>query len=183
MSRSRFPLVAACALALLTSMTASAATPRERYQATYERVDRHNAGPYEHGVAGRNLADDGLESGKDASAEQLRHGIQVMLRMLHPPVVKPAVVDAPESSTPPAPVSTVATSSGGCPSYMAGEATSPDAVNPSSGAAGCFQIIPSTQAAYGCAAPDAACAAAICAEQGDAAWVAADPCSYLGTEP
>jgi hypothetical protein len=97
-----------------------------------------------------------------------------------PPIDASSVSTAAPATTSYAPAPT---SSGGCPSYMAGEATSPDAVNPTSGAAGCFQIIPSTQAAHGCAAPDAECAARICATQGDAAWVAADPCAYLGTEP
>lgn len=187
MQRSRFPLVAACAVALLTSipLTASAATPRERYQATYERVDRHNAGPYEHGVAGRNLADDGLESGKDASAEQLRAGVQVMLRMLRPPVVKPVVVDAPESSTPPAPVASVppTSASSGCTGMEAESGTAGySAYNPSSGATGCYQIIPSTAAAYDCdlstPAGQDSCAAAICAGQGSGAWSSsgANPC-------
>jgi hypothetical protein len=97
-----------------------------------------------------------------------------------PPIDASSVSTAAPATTSYAPAPT---SSGGCPSYMAGEATSPDAVNPTSGAAGCFQIIPSTQAAHGCAAPDAECAARICATQGDDAWVAADPCAYLGTEP
>lgn len=76
-----------------------------------------------------------------------------------------------------------ATSSGGCPSYMAGEASSPDAVNPTSGAAGCYQVLPSTAAAMGSACADVnstSCVSAICAAQGDDAWVAADPCGYVG---
>src|SRR5690348_4051116 len=51
-------------------------------------------------------------------------------------------VSAPVTSVAPAPV-------GACPASLAGESTSPTAVNPSSGAAGCIQALPSTWAAYG----------------------------------
>jgi hypothetical protein len=72
-------------------------------------------------------------------------------------------------------------SSGGCPSYMAGEATSPDAVNPTSGASGCYQVLPSTAALMGAACADVnapSCVAAICAAQGNGAWASsgATPC-------
>lgn len=89
---------------------------------------------------------------------------------------------------PPAPVETTTTTtyatSGSCPSYMSGEAASPDAVNPVSGATGCFQILPSTHDALGCTDYGVACAQLVCAAQGDDAWVAADPCGSLAaTEP
>lgn len=92
-----------------------------------------------------------------------------------PVVYEPIEPSYPEPSYEP--------STSGCPSYMSGEASSPDAVNPTSGAAGCFQVIPSTAAAMGAACADVnstSCAAAICAAQGDDAWVAADPCGYVG---
>jgi hypothetical protein len=77
--------------------------------------------------------------------------------------------------------------SGGCPSYMAGESSSPTATNPSSGAYGCFQVIPSTAAAHDCDLSSLAgqyeCAGRICETSGDGAWVAADPCGSLGTRP
>jgi hypothetical protein len=67
---------------------------------------------------------------------------------------------------------------------MAGEASSPDAVNPSSGAAGCYQVLPSTQAAMGSACSDvnsSSCVAAICAAEGNGAWASSGstPCDYL----
>ena len=105
---------------------------------------------------------------------------------------KPAPAPAPKvssvsQSVAPAPVSVPpvpATTSGGCPSYMSGEASSPDAVNPSSGAAGCYQVLPSTAAAMGPACADVnatSCVAAICASAGNAAWAASGstPCDYL----
>lgn len=73
------------------------------------------------------------------------------------------------------------TSAGGCPSYMAAEASSPTDVNPTSGASGCYQVLPSTAAAMGAACSDvnaASCVSAICAAQGNGAWAAsgATPC-------
>lgn len=96
-----------------------------------------------------------------------------------PAVSSPAIVAAPTPapvSVAPAPVST-----GGCPSYMAAEASSPSAVNPTSGAAGCYQILPSTAAAHGCTDVGPSCAAAICATEGPGAWASsgANPCPYV----
>jgi hypothetical protein len=107
-----------------------------------------------------------------------------------PPYVPPAPTVAAQSvssvapsvptqtSVPPAPV--------GCPASLAGESTSPTAVNASSGASGCIQALPSTWDQYGdpayAEASDApvsvqlAAMARICAAQGNDAWVAADPC-------
>lgn len=102
-----------------------------------------------------------------------------------PPAPKPApapttsTYSAPTPAPAPAPVS-----SGGCPSYMAGEASSPTAVNPSSGASGCYQVLPSTAAAMGSACSDvnsSSCVAAICATSGNAAWASSGstPCDYI----
>jgi hypothetical protein len=84
----------------------------------------------------------------------------------------------------PAPVTYGTTTSGGCPSYMAAEADSPSDVNPTSGASGCYQVLPSTAANYGAACADVnadSCVAAICASEGPGAWAAsgANPCPYV----
>jgi hypothetical protein len=71
-----------------------------------------------------------------------------------------------------------------CPASMFAESGTAgyDAYNPSSGATGCYQILPSTAAAHDCdlSTPvgQDACAAAICSTQGSAAWAAsgASPC-------
>jgi hypothetical protein len=96
------------------------------------------------------------------------------------PVAQP--VSEPIAPTP-APTSTVAPSTaGGCPSYMAAEASSPTATNPTSGAYGCFQVLPSTSKALGCdlstMAGQFACKDEICATSGNGAWSAsgATPC-------
>lgn len=180
---SRFKtLAAACcfALAVIVAQPVNAATPRERYQTVYERVDAHNAGPYG-GVAGRNIADDGLNNGHAASADQLRAGIAVMRRMLHPPVAKPAAT--PETTAPastssvPAPTTTSTASSGGysIPSYIVDCESGGDyGAQNASGAYGAYQIMPSTAAAYGCdlssASGQDACAAEIYADVGASAW-------------
>ncbi len=98
-----------------------------------------------------------------------------------PPVAAPSQSVAPATTVAP---SVPTTSAGGCPSYMAGEASSPDAVNASSGASGCYQVLPSTAAAMGPACGDVnatSCVAAICASAGNAAWASSGstPCDYL----
>lgn len=175
--RSRFPLVAVCAFAAATLSVApvNANTPRERYAHQYRMTDKENAGPYAHGLAGRNLAREGLTSGKPASADQLREAIGVMRRMRRPMVVDPAT-----ESTPPAYVPTVAAPSGGpcdaIPAYIVEceSGCNYSAQNPS-GAYGAYQIMPGTSSAYGCdmSTPEGqdACAAKIYADQGSSPWV------------
>ncbi len=134
---------------------------------------------------GRNRVDDGNEDGTEPTDAQVRSSAQTMERWLNPPAPKPAAQPSVSVAAPtPAPTSVPTTSAGGCPSYMAGEASSPDAVNPSSGAAGCFQVLPSTAAAMGSACSDvnaSSCVAAICASAGNAAWAASGstPCDYI----
>ncbi len=99
------------------------------------------------------------------------------------PVAAPQVQSVAPVPTPAAP-SVPTTSAGGCPSYMAGESSSPSSVNPSSGASGCYQVLPSTAAAMGSACADvnaSSCVAAICASAGNAAWASSGstPCDYL----
>jgi hypothetical protein len=98
--------------------------------------------------------------------------------------------DGPGCNPPPVSIPTPAVSTtyatGSCPASLAGESTSPVATNPDSGASGCIQALPSTWDQYGDPAyPEASDApvsvqmealARICAEQGNDAWVAADPC-------
>lgn len=102
-----------------------------------------------------------------------------------PPKPAPTVATTSAAIAPPAPVTTTVApapvSTGGCPSYMSAEATSPTAVNPTSGASGCYQVLPSTAAAMGAACSDVnapSCVAAICAAQGNGAWASsgATPC-------
>jgi len=115
---------------------------------------------------------------KGAPKARVRESADRMERWLNPLAPAPVEVSDPGNYEAPAAPAAPA-SSGGCPANMAGEADSPTDVNPSSGAAGCFQVIPSTRAAMGAACADVnapSCLAAICAAQGNDAWVAANPC-------
>ena len=101
-----------------------------------------------------------------------------------PPAPEPAAQSVSSVAVPTPAAPSVTTTSGGCPSYMAGEASSPSAVNPSSGASGCYQVLPSTAAAMGSACADVnatSCVAAICASAGNAAWASSGstPCDYI----
>lgn len=97
-----------------------------------------------------------------------------------PAVSSPAIVAAPT----PAPVSVAPAPVGGCPASMAAESGSAGygAYNASSGATGCYQILPSTAAAHGCdlSTPGGQdqCAQSICATEGPGAWSSsgANPC-------
>jgi hypothetical protein len=183
-------LTTAIAILLLPALTS--ATPKigeksngfnlveERYLHTY--VDCWDAFKAR---CGRNIVDDQLSSGEVPSQGRVQRSIETMDRWLHP-APAPAI-DSPTISTPaPAPVSVAPApaSTGGCPASMAPESGSAgySAYNPSSGATGCYQIIPSTAAAHGCdlstPAGQDACAAEICATQGSGAWAAsgASPC-------
>ncbi len=127
-------------------------------------------------VAPRDSDDDGCANAQDTYDGPGCH------KPAPAPVVAPQSVSIAPSA--PAPTSVPATSAGGCPSYMAGEASSPSAVNPSSGASGCYQVLPSTAAAMGPACSDvnaSSCVAAICASAGNAAWASSGstPCDYL----
>ena len=129
---------------------------------------------------GRNVVDDWLASGEEPQRWQVENKDARMELMLNPPPApEPVVSDEPETVSSEPAYSPPAYSSGGCPASMAGEATSPDAVNPTSGASGCYQVLPSTADAMGSACDDVnatSCLDAICAAQGNDAWVAADPC-------
>ena len=155
----------------------------ESYLKAWDQVLAEKVGPY-NGAAGRNVVQDGVET-KDgirpATEAECKDGLAVMDRMLNPPPVPEPVTYEEESTTSTAYAPAAPTSSGGCPASMAAEADSPTDVNPTSGAAGCYQVIPSTAAAMGDACADVNspdCLAAICASQGNGAWAAsgATPC-------
>lgn len=163
----------------------------ERYSAAHEKFGA--------AAVGANVVDDGTAQHE---AYQLPDDLvakkaEVLGNMLNPPPPPPPApvspiedaASAPYSAPAPAAIAPapVTSSSGGCPSYMAGEASSPDAVNPSSGAAGCYQVLPSTAAAHGSACADVnstSCVAAICESSGNGAWSAsgATPCDYIGKQ-
>jgi hypothetical protein len=170
---SKRTIVAATATAAFAlPVAAAAAVPSStahRYQADYHAV-AHKFGKR---APGRNILKQGLAGGRRAHTSDVRHSIAVLERMLHPtPVLQttftPAPAAAPAESAPvPAPASTgtststsstqpPASQSGGSsgysiPSYIVQCESGGNwhAVNPSSGAGGAYQIMPSTWRAYG----------------------------------
>jgi hypothetical protein len=157
-------------------------------------LERYEAAHAKDCDVGRNIVDDGYRH-QDGSVTpptdaQVREFSQRLELCIHPPPPpapapepEPAAASTEYTSTP-APAAPTSTG-GGCPSYMAAEASSPSAVNASSGASGCYQVLPSTAAAMGPACADVnadSCVAAICASQGNGAWAAsgATPCNYIG---
>jgi hypothetical protein len=142
-------LILAAGLALVVSIPATAAAkkPTARHRGVYEYLYRHTAKKLGSRAPGRNIVRDGLPSRSVKDADVVR-SISVLEGMLAPsPSPSPSVSEASPtaagastaSSSSPLPACTWQPESGGNPS----------AVNPTSGAGGYYQIMPSTWAAYG----------------------------------
>lgn len=129
---------------------------------------------------GANLVDDGTGTYEPYNLPNglVAEKAAVLERWLHPPEVTPAETTAPASPGYVAESATGVTSGSGyaIPADIVACESGGDygAVNPSSGATGAYQILPSTSAAYGCdlstPAGQDACAAAIYADVGSSAW-------------
>lgn len=122
--------------------------------------------------AGRNIVLDG-DIGKQGeltvpSPDRVKDSTAYMYGALHPPEPEVTYASASSSSY---------SGGGGLPECTYGPESGGDysAYNPSSGATGKYQIIPSTAAAYGCdlstEGGQDACAAEIYADVGGSAWV------------
>jgi hypothetical protein len=151
------------------------------------------AAKFGHRAPGRNIVRWGFAPGHDATEAQVVNSIGVLGRMLAPPPRVVPVADPP--AAPAYPVRSVAqpvvhasnagssAASTGSPlpacTWQPESGGNPSAVNPSSGAGGYYQILPSTWAAYGgSGAPQAApmseqtaIAEKIYHTQGASAWV------------
>jgi hypothetical protein len=166
--RTMVAVASTAAIALPAAATAAVpSSTAHRYKADYHAV-AHKFGPR---APGRNILKEGLAGGRRAHASDVRHSIAVLERMLHPaPVLQttytPGPPPAPSESAPaPAPARTststsstqppASQSSGGggysIPGYIVQCESGGNwhAVNPSSGAGGAYQIMPSTWRAYG----------------------------------
>jgi hypothetical protein len=141
---------------------------------TYSRYYYRVAHVHGDRTPGRNIRRDGHTNGRKSTCADLRRSTRTFRRWLAPPL-------APVSSTDVTPTSsrTSATYTGGrysIPSSIVMCESRGDygAYNPSSGAFGAYQIIPSTAAAFGCdlSTPGGqdSCAARIWAGQGRGAW-------------
>lgn len=148
--------------------------PTAAHVRAYEQAYRKVAKEFGRRAPGRNIIKDGVASGGPASDAQLAASLAVLQRMLAPPASTSTAAGsygatAPVSSAGAAGVPACASESG------TNYSTGPSNTNPSSGATGRYQILPSTAAAYGCdlstAAGQDACAQTIYAHQGAGAWV------------
>lgn len=168
----RLTLAASLALVVFIPTTAVAKEPTARHRGVYEYLYRHTSEKFGRRAPGRNIVRDGLPGRSPSDADVVR-SIGVLERTLasSPPVsdAGPTAAGASvASASSPLPTCTWQPESGGNPS----------AVNPSSGAGGYYQIMPSTWAAYGgTGAPQdapmseqTAIAQKIYSSQGPSAW-------------
>jgi hypothetical protein len=136
-------LAASLALVVFIPATAVAKEPTARHRGVYEYLYRHTSKKFGHRAPGRNILRDGLHSRSANDADVVR-SIGVLERMLAP---APTVSQTTATST----GTTVASSGSPLPSctWQPESGGNPSAVNPTSGAGGYYQIMPSTWAAYG----------------------------------
>lgn len=123
--------------------TAVAKESTARHRGVYEYLYRHTSQKFGHRAPGRNIVRDGLPRRSANDADVVR-SIAVLERMLVPP---PTVSEASPTTT----GASVVSSSSPLPActWQPESGGNPSAVNPSSGAGGYYQIMPSTWAAYG----------------------------------
>ncbi len=183
----RIMIAATATAALALPVAATAAVPSStahRYQADYHAV----AQKFGTRAPGRNIIDSGLAGGRRASTSDVLRSIGLLEGMLHPAPVAQAPQPSTAATAAPAPAHTAASSS--TPTGASGGYSIPSsvvmcesggnwhAVNPSSGAGGAYQIMPSTWQAYGgtglpqnaSPAQQSAIAAKIWASAGPSAW-------------
>jgi plasmid stability protein len=163
---------------------AAAAHHEPTLHSIYTQKYRSAARKFGKRAPGRNIVRDGVVNSRHhvraATHHEIAVSIRVLRNMLHPPVVRASVAAAVQGPQP----------AGGSqyvpPDYQGGQMPpesvaqcesrgSYTAVNPSSGAYGKWQILPSTAAAHGCSLATPAgqneCAARIYATEGRGAWV------------
>jgi hypothetical protein len=137
------------------------------YEHAYHQV-AHQLGAR---VPGRNIVSDGLANGQRPSDAQTVDSLGVLERMIAPGSSTSTGSFASYSSDPAGASGVPACASESGDDYSTGPANT----NPSSGATGRYQILPSTAAAYGCnlGTPSGqdACAQVIYDHQGAGAWV------------
>jgi hypothetical protein len=157
--------------------------PTAAHARAYRRAYAEVARKFGRRAPGRNIVKLGLPGGRPASDARVVASLAVLQRMLAP---QPApAYSASDASTPTysaaapaaAPVSSAGAS--GVPACASESGTNYSTgasnTNPSSGATGRYQILPSTAAGYGCnlstPAGQDACAQTIYSHQGASAWV------------
>lgn len=167
----RMMLATAVALITIAPAVATAKPPTaahaRAYEQTYDRV-AHQLGRR---VPGRDIVRDGVAADRAATDAETVASLGVLQRML-----APAGANAPPTTA----LAGAASAGGPAVPACASESgtdysTGAGNTNPSSGATGRYQILPSTAAGYGCnlatAAGQDACAQTIYQHQGAGAWV------------
>lgn len=187
----RLTLAAGVMLAVSMPAVANAKPVTQRDAHQYGHLYHRVAAKFGHRAPGRNIVRWGFGSGQRVTDAQVVNSIGVLERMLAPPPPPPAIAAPAAASTTQAPAapatqtvtgsSNTATTSGSplpaC-TWQPESGGNPSAVNPSSGAGGYYQIMPSTWAAYGgTGAPQdapmseqSAIAQKVWASQGPSAW-------------
>jgi hypothetical protein len=163
----RLTLVAGITLAVSVPAAANAKPVTPGSARHYSHLYQHVAAKFGRRAPGRNIVRWGFAHGRRVSDAQVVTSIGVLERMLAPPppapprpaVVRTAVAPAAESATPVThTVASVSSSSvSAAPTgsslpactWQPESGGNPSAVNPSSGAGGYYQIMPSTWSAYG----------------------------------
>lgn len=181
----RFTLMASATIAAVVPAAAAAKPPSSPHVRAYQRDYQRVAHTFGRRAPGRNIVKYGVASRGPASDADVVSSLAVLERMLAPPPAPVTSTAAQGSQTTgstqtvaSAPTSSTAGASGvpACASESGTNySTGPENTNPSSGATGRYQILPSTAADYGCnlgtTAGQDACAQTIYNHQGASAWV------------
>jgi hypothetical protein len=170
MKRVLYPAsIAVLTTAAAVPAAAAAQPPTHAHARAYERAYHRVAHQLGRRVPGRNIVRAGLPGGRRPSDAQTVHSLSVLQRMLAPAATGATATSMAGSVAGAAGVPACASESGS--NYSTGASNT----NPSSGATGRYQILPSTAAAYGCnlatPAGQDACAQVIYQHQGAGAWV------------
>lgn len=158
------------AMAAILDGPAPGKAPTPAHARAYERAYATVARERGRRAPGRNIVKAGIAPGWPATDAEVVASLAVLDRMLG---------SGQSPTTSPASSSVASAGASGVPACASESGTNystgPANTNPSSGATGRYQILPSTAAAYGCnlstPAGQDACAQVIYARQGASAWV------------
>ncbi len=152
----RWTLAAGVTLAVSMPAAAAAKTVTPPHAGAYSRLYQQVARRFGQRTPGRNIVRWGFAPGQGVTDGQVVTSIGVLERMLAPPPPPAAAVARPSSGpapAEPAPGGTASPTPSSSPlpacTWQPESGGNPTAVNPSSGAGGYYQIMPSTWRAYG----------------------------------
>lgn len=171
-------VVAAALIPAAALAPAASAKPVSKPHArAYEHAYHAVAHKFGREVPGRNIVADGTRHGGRPSDAETLTSLTVLRRMLHPaPAPEPTTTSSDVSGDVSGGSEAGAPGVPSCASESGDDySTGPENTNPSSGATGRYQILPSTAEAYGCDLSTASgqdeCAQEIYDHQGAGAWV------------